>query len=253
MTMTMRALRTPRRAVKLVKTCLRPRSHPGTAFELSKRVASYLVPEYWLPSPFVAWYSRPDLKEHQSRFNDSNEKMHRLFFLEEILKLVRDVSGDTAEVGVYTGSSSLVILEANSASPHEKVHFLFDSFQGLSLPGHIDGNYWREGDLAVSVQGLLLCSDDGLFKVLPGWIPDRFSEVTGNLFSFVHIDVDLFEPTYAALEFFSARMASGGIILCDDYGSTRCPGATEAADRWARGSDQTWIAMPGGGAFSIWQ
>jgi O-methyltransferase len=65
-----------------------------------------------------------------------------------------------------------------------------------------------------------------------GWIPTRFADVTNNRFSFVHIDVDLYQPTRDSLAFFYERMLRGGIILCDDYGSIHCPGATRAFDEF---------------------
>ena len=61
-----------------------------------------------------------------------------------------------------------------------------------------------------------------------GWIPERFREVESLRFSFVHVDVDLEQPTRDSLEFFYPRLSPGGVLLCDDYGSSLCPGATSA-------------------------
>jgi hypothetical protein len=46
----------------------------------------------------------------------------------------------------------------------------------------------------------------------------------------LHIDVDLFEPTRAALEQLGPRISSGGVCVLDDYGIF--PGATEAIDAY---------------------
>jgi hypothetical protein len=72
-----------------------------------------------------------------------------------------------------------------------------------------------------------------LIVIHAGWIPDCFSEVVDRSFCFVHIDVDLYEPTLASLEFFGSRMVPGGIIVCDDYGFETCPGARRAGDEFA--------------------
>jgi len=64
--------------------------------------------------------------------------------------------------------------------------------------------------------------------VYKGWIPDRFNEVSDKEFAFVHIDVDLHQPTLASLEYFYQRLVSGSVLLCDDYGSHRCNGARKA-------------------------
>ena len=49
-------------------------------------------------------------------------------------------------------------------------------------------------------------------------IPTRFDEVADRSFCFVHVDVDLFEPTRESIAFFYPRMVPGGVMLFDDYG-----------------------------------
>ena len=49
-------------------------------------------------------------------------------------------------------------------------------------------------------------------------------------YRFVHIDLDLYEPTSGAIEYYFSRMVPGGIIICDDYGSLFWPGAKKALD-----------------------
>ena len=43
---------------------------------------------------------------------------------------------------------------------------------------------------------LMDCRD---FTLMKGWIPTRFQEVADRHFAFVHIDVDLYEPTRDSL------------------------------------------------------
>ena len=43
----------------------------------------------------------------------------------------------------------------------------------------------------------------------------------------MHIDVDLYQPTKDSLEYFWARLVSGGRMVCDDY---NWPGAKRAVD-----------------------
>jgi hypothetical protein len=84
-----------------------------------------------------------------------------------------------------------------------------------------------------------------------GWIPDRFDEVKDQRFSFVHIDVDLAEPTRESLAFFYPRMEAGGIIACDDYGISTCPGATQAIDHYLADKPEKMLPLPDGGGFLI--
>jgi len=240
------------KAFRATRALSNPNSDPEYAFALLKKIASYLTPDYRLSSPFVDWFKDRELADHMIRFGDSAEKAHRLMLVSQLLKIVSDIPGDTAEIGTYRGSSSSLICRANSRSPVAKTHFVFDSFEGLSMPGSRDGEYWKRGDLTSSYEDLYLTTElDGDFRVMSGWVPDRFYEVKDRRFSFVHIDVDLKDPTRQSLDFFSARMASGGIILNDDYGSTRCPGVTEAVDEFAETTGVKWVALPAGGAFAI--
>ena len=107
-----------------------------------------------------------------------------------------------------------------------------NSFEGLSKPSNADGGFWSKGDLSagesVVAENLAEFIDRVVFH--KGWIPDRFNEVSQKRFSFVHIDVDLYEPTKASIEFFYDRLNNGAVLICDDYGSGICPGATKACD-----------------------
>ena len=89
-------------------------------------------------------------------------------------------------------------------------------------------------------------------KTYKGWIPSRFSEVKDLKFSFVHIDVDLYQPTLDCLEFFFPKLVSGGIIVCDDYNSSQFPGAKNAWDYYFKDKKiNLFYEQPFGGCFLI--
>ena len=129
---------------------------------------------------------------------------------------------------------------------------MFDSFEGLSQPDTADGSYWQAGDMAMA-EGAVRHNlrDCRNYVTMKGWIPSRFTEVAAHRFSFVHIDVDLYEPTRDSLAFFLPRMTAGGIIVVDDYGFATCPGATQAVDNMLRHAPEKMLAMPDGGGFLI--
>ena len=52
----------------------------------------------------------------------------------------------------------------------------------------------------------IVLKDFNFIKTYKGWIPERFDEVKDRTFSFVHIDVELYQPTYDSLEFFFPRL-----------------------------------------------
>ena len=63
-------------------------------------------------------------------------------------------------------------------------------------------------------------------------------------FALLHVDVDLYRPTLQSLEFFWPRLAPGGVVVCDDYGSRKCPGARAAFDEFFADKDARLIELP---------
>lgn len=182
-------------------------------------------------------------REDKQFLNDFNRmspgnpySQDRKWNVREYVKLSNALQGDLAECGSYVGTSAFFIAQA---STHGTL-YLFDSFQGLSDPNSIDKNIekdvlpWGVGDLSTSQATLQrnLARYDSVV-VLSGWIPERFKEVANHQFRFVHIDVDLYEPTRESLFFFYPRLVQGGVIVMDDYGFKTCPGATRAAEELA--------------------
>jgi hypothetical protein len=89
----------------------------------------------------------------------------------------------------------------------------------------------------------------GKLSFHPGWIPERFQDIADRRFSFVHIDVDLADPT-RELAFLSTNGA-GGLIVCDDYGMSTCAGATQSSDLFLADKPEKMLTLPDGGGFLI--
>lgn len=232
----------------------KPRRGDGTLlrrFYLLKKIAALLLPEYRFKWPQLAWWQDEDFNAYLKKFNEiDGNNADRRYMVSQLLRLTRGVSGDTAEVGVFEGAMSWLILEANG--PHRQ-HHIFDSFEGLSAPGRNDGAHWVKGALACgedTVHGNL-SRFEGSFKTYKGWVPERFHEVEACRFSLVHIDVDLYQPTLDSFEFFYPRMNPGGIIVCDDYNFTSCPGATQAVDDYLANRPEKMLGLCAGGGFLI--
>lgn len=186
-------------------------------------------------------------------FNDKK------FMIYQLAKGVAHLAGDTAECGVWKGHGSWLILHAgkNSGKPHH----IFDSFEGVSEPlvgidNLEDENayQWKKHDMAYPLESV-----KEKFKDFPqvnfykGWIPKRFPDVEDRTFSFVHIDVDLFDPTLDSFAFFYDRMEVGGIILCDDYACPGTPGALKAMNDFLADKPENPITTIAGSGFVIKQ
>lgn len=216
-------------------------------FVLAERICRLIYPRYKFSEfgriflddrPFIRWY--------ESALGRSNyHSLDRKYALDQLTQLVTHLPGDTAECGVYQGASSYLICRRMSGLG--KLHHVFDSFEGLSAPRPEDGSYWRAGDLsAPEAEARETLRDFDFVAYHRGWIPTRFPEVADRTFCFVHLDVDLYDPTRDALEFFYDRMVPGGIILCDDFGFRTCPGAHRAMTDFFRDKAEEIVSLPTG-------
>lgn len=222
-------------------------------FDLLVTIGSILAPAYRFKWPQMKWWDHADFNRYLAKFDElPGMNTDRRWMVKELLRLVEHIPGDTAECGVYNGSTSYLICAANARSTQLKTHFGFDSFAGLSEPKPQDGSYWASGNLTIAEETAQQnLAEFERMSLLKGWIPDRFAEVQDHTFSFLHIDVDLMDPTRDSLEFFYSRMSEGGIILCDDYGFTTCPGVTQAVDEFFADKPDKFLSLSGGGGFMI--
>lgn len=58
---------------------------------------------------------------------------------------------------------------------------------------------------------------DAVVTLHPGTVPDTLKQVSDVQFAFVLLDLDISEPTRAALEFFWTRMPRGAYLFVHDY------------------------------------
>lgn len=227
-----------------------PRVAPGARLQLLEMARSRFFPEYRLTDFRKVWW-------RDEAFFENLEKVHyerlvaaeRPFLLRELLKLVSHLDGDTAEAGVYRGACSWLI--CNGRRGRRSTHHGFDSFEGLSRPVDEDGDYWRVGDLSVDVNDAARLLEPFNAVLHKGWIPEVFGQAEIESLVFAHIDVDLYEPTLASLEYFYPRLVPGGILLCDDYGYETCPGQKRAVDDFMRQHPEPVIHSPTGQAFIL--
>lgn len=151
---------------------------------------------------------------------DSMLRPYEAFLIYSIAKAQSVLEGDMAEVGIYQGGSAKLICEAKG---NRKLH-LFDTFEGLPDVSEIDKNFEDIDFLHTkdinnttieSVQKYLEKYDNVFFY--KGKFPDTAEPIKDLVFSFVHLDADLYESTLNGLKFFYPRLLKGGIIISHDY------------------------------------
>lgn len=138
-------------------------------------------------------------------------------FIYNQCKLTEDLQGCTAELGVYRGHTSKMILLINKGKPH----YCYDTFRGvIKAESGLDNFY--NGEFSAPFQGVkqkLESFNNLYFRI--GVFPDTFKEHNKS-FCFVHSDMDTYFGVKATYEYFASRIVTGGKILFDDYDGARC-------------------------------
>jgi O-methyltransferase len=147
--------------------------------------------------------------------------------------------GAMAEVGVFQGASAKLLCEAKGES---ELH-LFDTFGGLPQSSSADKGVHREKQYLCSLESVKEYLN-GYKNVYfyPGLFPDSAQNLPERKFSFVHLDVDLYESTLAGLQYFFPRLIPGGVILSHDY--SILAGVRKAFEDFLRDKPERPIQLP---------
>ncbi|MEV6342700.1 TylF/MycF/NovP-related O-methyltransferase [Actinoplanes sp. NPDC051851] len=173
----------------------------------------------------------------------------RFAALYELFKLALPVKGSIVECGVFRGSSFMTFAQLSAALEPTNLTrriYGFDSFGGFPSVGDADrpeSTGARPGDLAAE-------SYDELTRLLEIYDTDRFlghlrkaelirGDVTQTIPQFVaerphlvisllFLDLDLYEPTAAALRHLLPRMPRGAVLAFDELDNPLWPGETAA-------------------------
>jgi O-methyltransferase len=140
------------------------------------------------------------------------------------------IPGALAEVGVWRGELSRFL---HRCAPERKL-YLFDTFAGfpaesvgpLDLQNKDDRGRFRDTSVE-QVRKSVGESRNIVFRV--GIFPDSAAGLEQESFSLVMLDLDIYAPTLAALEFFYPRVSSGGYIFVHDFNSPESSYAMQRA------------------------
>jgi O-methyltransferase len=135
------------------------------------------------------------------------------------------VEGAFAEVGVWRGETSVFL---HRVAPERRL-YLFDTFTGFDLrdlpPGVTDTRF--QDTSAEAVRRRVGPSENVVLR--PGYVPETLAGLEAETFAFVLLDLDLHEPTWAALEFFYPRLSAGGYLVMHDYNNAESNWACKRA------------------------
>ena len=197
----------------------------------------------------------PEFVEIYAKTHDytmtSVESMYALY--DAVRQVVRGgIEGDLVECGVWRGGSAMLMARTLMALGETgRKLYLYDTFAGMTRPGEIDRrardgsptiprwehferegyNEWcyvpieevRENLLATGFPAHALVMVKGeVEKTLPAKAPKAIA--------LLRLDTDWYQSTYHELVHLYPRLARGGFLLLDDYGSYE--GAKQAVDQY---------------------
>jgi hypothetical protein len=172
----------------------------------------------------------------------------------QIFNEVMDVPGHIVECGVFKGMSLLTfvkLIEVLCPADSLKRVIGFDTFEGFvnlaekdGLPNEKRGKVvggWNSSDFLPTLQKLVeITQRDSMVprvkrvELVKGdasvSIPEYVKANPGIRISLLHLDMDLYDPTLAALRYLYPLVSPGGIVLLDEYGMDGFPGESAAFD-----------------------
>lgn len=182
----------------------------------------------------------------------------------------RRIPGDIVECGVWRGGNLMMVKDYRQPTPIPRRLFLYDTFAGMTQPTaddvgahgesaiHIHRRRQRDGynawayasleDVTRAFRDHGLLDDQVIFQRGPvesTLLNDGLPEVI----SILRLDTDWYESTRIELEVLFPRLAPGGVLIIDDYGSWA--GSRKATDEYFSGSPLLLIPVDDGCRIAI--
>lgn len=158
----------------------------------------------------------------------------------------RGVTGAVAELGVYQGEQAALL---NALFPDRSL-YLLDTFEGFAATdvqrevrsGFSASEVGQFQDTSVEMV-MARMSAPGNVHIRKGFFPESAVDMAEQ-YAFVSLDVDLFDPILAGLEYFHPRLAEGGFIFVHDYNNARFGGVRSAVDQFLAHSKAPALPLP---------
>ena len=157
-----------------------------------------------------------------------------------------NIPGDIVECGVYHGGSmmaaALTLLQFESTA---RTLYLFDTFDGMSLPTDLDVNlhgvcatdiYKSEKEITTVplhlVQRAMKSTGypENKLRYVVGKVEDTLPDAAPQKIALLRLDTDWYESTYHEMVHLFPRLSTGGVLIVDDYG--HWSGAKRAVDQY---------------------
>jgi hypothetical protein len=152
-----------------------------------------------------------------------------------------DPAGAMMEIGTYRGGGALHL---SNCFPERQI-IVCDSFEGFKqLDKKLDAMFTMDmfKDTSFESVAKLFSERKRRFEVIPGFFPESCKDRTLPPISFVHLDIDLYEPTLDSLMFLDETMMASAYIVLDDY-LRSAEGIVRAVDEFLA-RRKNWVFIP---------
>lgn len=174
----------------------------------------------------------------------------RSYALYQAVKYIlrNDIKGDFVECGVWKGGSCMLIaLLLKEAGITDRNIYLYDTFEGMTKPGEMDGEeekkQWEKGRVSDTLNTMCYSPMEEVSAAMKstGYPEERIILVKGRVedtlpatmpsgISLLRLDTDWYASTKHELEHLYPLLAEHGILIVDDYGAWE--GARKATDEY---------------------
>jgi hypothetical protein len=148
--------------------------------------------------------------------------------------------GDYLEIGTHRGESAKLIYKLMDPS---RTLYCIDTFEGfvesdLQAEKTVNpASTWQVGNfLETSPEYVASYVGDGIppanFKAIKGWFPQAYAGLEERRWRFIHLDMDLYEPTRIAMDMLWPRLVPGGVMVFHDYDNLSFPGVKIVVDNF---------------------
>ena len=190
-----------------------------------------------------------DRWDHENGFYLTAEpsRIGKLIAQYELYKTIVSLPGHVVECGVFKGASFIRFATYRDLLENQASRRLigFDAFGRFPAPGGEEDRAFVKGFEAAAGEGIsqeeleavLAYKQVGNYELVPGNILETVPEYCWDKpelkIALLHIDVDVYDATYAILENMFRHVVKGGLILFDDYSTIA--GETKAVDEFFAG------------------
>lgn len=184
-------------------------------------------------------------------FTITTRQINNIIYQHEMFEKASNIEGAIVECGIGKGRTFLYLTTFTAQEGKQRRVWGFDSFEGFPEPSTEDmtARQPKRGEWGgVSPEDIVhLLKTAGVpeefvderVRLVKGFVENTLSQYDGKPIALLHIDLDLYEAYRVSLERLVPFVAKNGLVLFDEYGHGRWPGATKAVDEYLK--DKSWL------------